>query len=261
MRIILAGMGAPVYAETVKRYRMTKLYSALNEERAIHNWDSSYPLMVDSGAHSWNKIGMNVVGGKASGSLPPLKQWIEYLGRLYQQWDKPNYVLVELDVYAELPMATIDAMADMFQRTIRHATFMRVFHKRLDDGKLTVLKKWLDQGHTYIGLGLDAMPLWGKIFQLTKDRIKYHGFAATRKDLLLKYPLYSADSSTAIAGARYGGNFHKGKYVSKQHLIKVRSPLAVVQDSDARIRRGVKAMYEMQQFVTRVWEERGIKWN
>lgn len=158
-------------------------------------------------------------------------------------------------------MHTIDAMAKTIQRNIRHATFMRVFHKRLDDGKLTLLKKWLDDGHTYIGLGLDALPLWPKIFALTKDRIKYHGFAATREDILKRFPLYSADSSTAIAGARYGGNFLKGKYVSKKHLGKVKSPLAVIESSDERIKHGVKAMFELQQYMTRLWESRGVVWN
>lgn len=261
MRIILAGMGAPVYANAVKHYKMTKLYSALNEQKVIDKWDFNHPIMIDSGAHSWNKIGMNVVGGKASGNLPPLNVWIDQMFKLYSRWDKPNAVLVELDVYAELPWKAIDDMAAVFQANIKHGTFMRVFHKIMDDGKLTILKKWLDEGHTYIGLGLDCLPLWGKIFALTKDRIKYHGFAATRKDLLLKYPLYSADSSTAIAGARYGGNFHDGRYVSKQYLKRVRSPLAVIDSSDKRIEHGVKAMYEMQEYVTKVWERRGIIWS
>lgn len=261
MRIILAGMGAPIYAETVRAYNMTKLYSALNEARAINTWPQNYPLMIDSGAHSWNKIGMNVVGGKASSNLPPLSDWCHSLIEAYKTWDRPSNILVELDVYAELPLKTIDDMASLIMSSLKHASFMRVFHKPLDDGRLTILKKWLDEGHTYIGLGLDSLPLWPKIFALTKDKIKYHGFAATRKELLCTFPLYSADSSTAIAGARYGGGFLEGRYVSKQHLAKKRSPLAMLSHSDERIKHGVRAMYNLQQFITRLWESRGVQWN
>jgi hypothetical protein len=261
MRVILAGMGSPIYVKTVKHYGMVKLYSALNERRQIEKWDTGYPLMVDSGAHSWNKTSLNVVGGKASNQLPPLKQWCDHILSWYAALDHKNFTLVEMDVYAELPMDYIDSMARLMMATLKQATYMRVYHLMLDGGSLRVLKQWLDDGHTYIGLGLDSMPVWGKVFNLTRDRIKYHGFAATRQEVLLRYPLYSADSSTAIAGARYGGNYCNGKYVSKQQLAKMRSPLAVVDETDKRIQNGVKAMYEMQEHVTKVWERRGITWS
>lgn len=261
MKVILAGMGAASYKKACLKYGMTKLYSALNEKRQIDNWLPQNPLMVDSGAHSWNKIGMNVVGGKVKKGLPPLRQWCEELIEHYARWDQPNYTLVEMDVYAELPMADIDELAKRMRERIKNATFMRVFHLCLDDGNLTVLKKWLDEGYTYIGLGLDAMPVWGKIFQLTKDKIRYHGFAATSKDIMLTYPIYSVDSSTAIAGARYGGGFVDGRYVGKDKLIKLQHPSAVIDSHHGRIEEGVKAMKELQDFVTDVWTERGIVWN
>lgn len=261
MKIILAGMGSPIYVQTVRHYKMVKLYSALNERRQIERWETKYPLMVDSGAHSWNKTSLNVVGGKASATLPPLKDWCDHILQWYAKHDHEAFTLVEMDVYAELPMDYIDSMARIMMATLKRATYMRVYHLMLDGGSLRVLKQWLDDGHTYIGLGLDSMPVWGKVFNLTRDRIRYHGFAATRKEVLLKYPLYSADSSTAIAGARYGGNYHEGRYVSKEQIKRMRSPLAVIDETDKRIQYGVRAMFEMQEYVTKVWERRGVVWN
>lgn len=260
MQVILAGMGNKYYEQCCKEHGMTKLYSALNERRMIDKFQKDYPLMVDSGAHSWNKIGLNVVGGKASVSLPPLSEWIPKMIEYYTTWDNSAWTLVELDVYAEMKMPDIDLMATEIRGKLNKAEFLRVYHIQIDGGSLKVLKKWLDEGYTYIGLALDSMPVWDKVFALTRDTIRYHGFAATRQELLLKYPFYSVDSSTAIAGIRYGGSFVNGKYISKENLHKTRHVAAMQDTNERRIEAGVKAMYQMQEFVTKVWKRRGVVW-
>ena len=261
MKVFLAGAGGDTYPHLCEKYKMQKLYSALNERRRIQEYPTRSPLMVDSGAHSWNKTSINPGGGHAKTALPPLDQWMETLTKLYLSWDMPSRLLVELDVYAEAPLAAIDEMAEAVRSKLKYATFVRVYHPMIDAGSCRVLKQWIDQGYTYLGVGMDAAPVWGKVFKLTRDKIRLHGFAATKEDLLFKYPFFSVDSSTAIAAARYGGGYGAtGKYRGKDRLIKEKSVQLVRPNLHAAIEDGVRAMKALQDRVTKFWEAKGIVW-
>ena len=43
-----------------------------------------------------------------------------------------------------------------------------------------------------------------KVFSITRDKVKTHGFAVTSVNTLLAYPFYSGDSSSWVVGAKYG---------------------------------------------------------
>lgn len=261
MKIVLAGYGHKSFGALARQYGLWKLYSAFNERRIIEAWPTEYPLIVDSGAHTWNKINMAHVGSKNDPTrLPPIEKWAEQ----YLDWlgsnDNPRWVFVELDCYAELPTSLIDAMDKEARRRLKRAKWMRVYHTRCDGGTLTTIRRWLDDGHTYIGLGLDSLPTWPRLFALTRDRIRYHGFAATKEEILLRFPLFSADSTTAITAARYGGSFEGTKVRSKEWLKRHQKVGAVDQGIARQVELGVQAMHALQKKVTEVWEHRGVVW-
>jgi len=265
MQIIMAGGGSSDYGRYVASLGMTKLWSALNEKDYINTYGNLFKrVMVDSGAYSWNRNFMaGIQGGASKVKLPPLKNYCRDLLQFYIEHDKPGWVLVEMDVYSNLSMANVDALANEYMSHIKNATYLRVYHPLLDNGDLSVLKKWLDQGHRYIGLGNDSRPFMPDIFRLTKDRIKYHGFACTSYEIVCKYPFYSVDSTTALSPAKYGGAFINSSHRPAKQLHKDRHPLYTKLNNssyDAKLRHGVDEFYKRQAEVTKLWAYRGVIW-
>jgi len=76
------------------------------------------------------------------------------------------------------------------------------------------LKKYIEDGHTYIGLGGDIGPgeeceRWlEKMFTTAKDMagdtIRLHGFGVFSNQLLRKFPWWSVDAATAVKVAGFG---------------------------------------------------------
>ena len=92
MKIILAGgsNSTNLYQEHVKDHNLVKLYSILNEKNLINRWDVNHPLMVDSGAHSWNKETITPVGMKRGTKLKPAREFLDwYMNYIKENKDKP----------------------------------------------------------------------------------------------------------------------------------------------------------------------------
>lgn len=142
--------------------------------------------------------------------------------------------------------------------------------------------EWLHQmiSHTdYIGISpandvsQKEKERWlDRVFSITKDKIKTHGFAVTAYASLVKYPFYSVDSSSWSAGGRFGRIpiFINGKvksfiYKDKKELLKYWNDLpteltAVLGTHHDRNRIGILAYKLFEEFITRLWTEREIKW-
>jgi len=276
MKLYLAGGHRRSFREAVLELGGNKLYSYRLERREAESimadarTKQGYRLMVDSGAHSWNKLFETraAAGGVGMKRLPDAEMYHEeYLSWIEQRGDQAITV-VEFDVYALL---TEKVLARAHER-VREAVsagggalrYIRVYHPRLDDGNLSTLRRWIDEGHTYVGVGRDSIPILNRIFDLTRDTVRIHGFAMIRAKYLERFPFYSADSSSVLAPAMYGGAFKTSNgraptFTSKQRLMRARRH-EVLYSTDWRVREGVCQSVRYERFLTSLWAERGVVW-
>jgi len=251
------------FGDMCARHSVNKLYSALTEKRYIDKYDHDMWLMVDSGAHVWNKKTINKVGMKRTTPLPDIYEhadgYIEYIDK---NKDKPH-VFVELDCYAVLPKDYIDEMYKKVSDIDGNFEFMRVYHPAIDGGSLDEFKKWVDEGQTYIGIGNDSRPYLNEIFNIARDKVKIHGFAMIDSRLLLKYPFYSVDSTKALVTIIYGGvctGMLSVKTQKDKFKLVLQKDIRVIDDNTERLERALADQKESQDFYTKMWDKRGIIW-
>ncbi len=273
MRLHLAATGG---SKSTLQYiydnKLPKLFSILRERNHIRDYpEDAGPLIVDSGAHSWNKLDMyptSGMPGQSSETLPDPKTFAQdYIQYIYDHRDKP-YIYVELDIYGTLPKKYIDSMWDEVSKFEGAFQFIRVYHMDKDDKNLSMLKKWLSQGQTYIGVGGYEKRIFRRIFSLTKDKIKYHGFAVTDFSNMSEFPFYSVDSTSWMRGALFGQfcEFKNGRMIAKPSLRKhveanrtVTTPKLAMSNDDILLS-GAKAYTDLAKHITELWRRRGIVW-
>jgi len=273
MKIYAAGSfgvkGIPDFLDNnCVKLKIPKLYSFLNDIKYIDNYPETKhsSLMVDSGAHSWNKLNINVcTSTNVQKKLPNIgefsKKYFKYISENYHR----NIVFVELDTYGVLSKEKMDAFAKKVFAFRGKAQFIRVYHPQLDGGSLGVLKEWIDAGQTYIGIGGSSYDMLGDIFKITRNDIKLHGFALTKADLLHKYPFYSVDSTSYLSPARYGGVYREGlKSVKNETLIRQKSPEYIIgldrSKTGEKIEKALINLKKSEIYFTKLWEKRGVVW-
>tara|TARA_R100000805_G_C3612533_1_gene113376 strand:- start:680 stop:1477 length:798 start_codon:yes stop_codon:yes gene_type:complete len=261
MKIIVAGSNTRGVEDYCKKYHVPKLYSILNEKKDIEKWDDKHFLMVDSGAHSWNKETITKIGLKRHSKIKPANEFINTYFNFIKQHKDKKVIWVEFDVYGHLPLETIDEFYNEVKKLNIAGKFIRVYHPILDNGDLTILKKWINQGQDYIGIGNDSTNILHKIFSLTKDKIKIHGFAMTKLPLMEKYPFFSVDSTSPLSTVIFGRytkpimNFNEKKdiYASKS--------IECFQNDEERLENAVKETKETEKYITKLWKEKKVIWN
>lgn len=260
MKILVAGSPTNGADKLCIKHDVGKLYSILNEKKYIAEWDRGQFLLVDSGAHSWNKSTINKVGMHGSKKLPDIYTHAkEYMEFMEKHKDK-RVTFVELDCYGNMPKDYIDGMYKDIKSMNGNFEIMRVYHPILDGGDMSVLKGWIDEGQAYIGLGLEAMPMFDKIFSLTRDKIKYHGFAMTRVEVIEKYPFFSVDSTTPISTVIFGTRTKKYlKVYGRDEIVRQRSPRILTEDT-ARLEEAIIDVKRTENYITALWEKRGVTW-
>lgn len=261
MKVIVAGSNTRGVEKMVKDNGLCKLYSMLNERKLIDNWDDDYFLMIDSGAHSWNKETITPVGMKRGTKLKPAKDFIKFYFDYIEKNKHKKSVFVEFDVYGHLPIEQIDEFADNVQKLNGNSKFIRVYHPILDGGDLSILKKWIDQGHTYIGIGNDSTPYLDKIFNITRNEIKIHGFAMTKLGLMLRYPFFSVDSTTPLSTVIFGRYSRPIMSFDDRKDVIERKSIQCYDGDEARLLKAVIETKSTEDFVTEVWKQKGITWN
>lgn len=261
MRILAAGAASKQYRECCIKYDCGKLYSALSERKHIKEWPEDRFLMVDSGAHSWNAQTLTHVSKhQARKKLPDVKQYYNDYAKFVEENKHKPFVFVELDCYGVFDLDYATGMYNDIMTIKGKHQFIRVYHPILDGGDLSILKKWVDEGQEYIGLGNDSTYLLDKIFTLTKDKVKYHGFAMTKDELIVKYPFYSCDSTTVLSAVKFGSMYaYRLWQLSKEQMIREKKRESTYSD-DQRIEYGVKAMKDSEIFYTKLWDKRGVIW-
>jgi hypothetical protein len=113
-----------------------------------------------------------------------------------------------------------------------------------------------------------------KCFRIIRDKVKIHGFGVGDFELMLRYPFYSVDNTNWILGGRIGVVYKFDKKTmklqstsasDKRILDRNKSPnlgnfLGKGNSHKNRTLENAIIFKEVESFVTRVWETRGIKW-
>lgn len=261
MRIVAAGARQKSYTEMCIKKDVSKLYSFLIDQTYIRRWNSNSWLMVDSGAHSWNKFTITKIGHQSSGNLPEIGTHLKKYAAFMKEFKDRPWIFVEFDVYGHLEKKAIDEQYSFFSSIVGRDKFIRVYHPIIDGGTLKVLDEWIEQGQSYIGVGNDSISYLDPIFKRTRDRVKVHGFAMTKFDLLTRYPFYSVDSTSPLSAFMYG-SYSKGslKKGPKQQLIKNKDPDFFKSPTRHMIEM-VDDLKKTEKFLTNLWEKRGVVWN
>lgn len=274
MRIYLAGgHRLHTYCQEVIRNKGHRLLSFMHEQSQIKAWREggwiARPgcLMIDSGAHSWNQFSAEkkyIPPSEKNTKLPDVNDYLEkYLEFIKENCHLP-IIFVELDVYA---LFTEDFLAGLREKVLSlpgfKAAYLRVYHHQYDDGSLDVLRRWIKEGQTYIGVNNEITPQLGKVFKITRDRIKLHGFGMVKKDLLDRFPFFSADSSSVLATVKYGHRIKDGvKQVRKIDVMRRKKfDLTLTLDSEYKLKEAIENYVKLERYYTRLWAARGVTWH
>ena len=261
MKILIAGTDARKNDASCRAQDAPKLYSIMDSKKSIRDWDDKHLLMVDSGAHTYNKETITPVGYAQRKKIPPIKQYIEDYLNFIKQYKDRKYIWVELDIYGHLGLVEVDKMEERVKKLGIAGRWMRVYHPVLDGGSLDVMRKWIDEGHDYIGIGNDSKDILDDIFNLTRDKIRLHGFAMTKLDLLHRYPFYSADSTTPLSTIIFGKYTRPiMNYADKDAIIKMKS-VEAFQPDEERLFDSIAEAMKTQKYFTDLWKHRGVTWD
>lgn len=177
-------------------------------------------IFLDSGAHSLHRMlrSGKTLAHKFKISKEQRKEFVEFVSDKflvlyaeYVKWaytaNKPFTFWVTLD--SQKDCSIIYTTTKRLEKLIGIAP-VPVYH---GDQPLSWVKKYIDEGHKIIGVGIDSRRIKGaeakhryysELHELTeKHGVATHGFAITG-DRMLRYPFYSVDSATHLKVAAFG---------------------------------------------------------
>jgi len=237
------------------------LYSFLLDEGLLRNAVAKgwRPLMVDSGAFSWNQGRLSNVFGQLKTNLPDVSTYHkQYIAALLKEHTIAE-IWVELDAYAVLSVAEVDAA---WHEVKKHSgirdKYVRVYHPILDGGSMDTVRKWIDDGVKYIGVARDCKPFLDQFFAVAAGKVRVHGFTFTSPQEVLRYPFWSCDSTNHMIPQRFGGvpaRFFQ--CTGRQDAVDERSWLLAMTSKQKRIQ-SLHNAAELQRIATDSWARRSV---
>jgi len=110
-----------------------------------------------------------------------------------------------------------------------------------------VLKNWLDV-----------------CYGIIQDKAKVHGFGVNALWAWKRYPFYSVDATSWLVPSRYGQFTEMVGEEVRSHGKTSRTEYGkdlMLRDSKKLLELQIQEYVKMQEFVTRLWEARGVKWD
>lgn len=236
-------------------------------------------ITIDSGAHSFFGLqGMSCTSGKTPLSVEKPdeeKYFAAYCDWLEKYWSDINY-FVELDIQSIIGIERVRAWRQVLKDRGLFSKCIMVHHSSDPPGHFEELLETSES--RYIGFEgkrerkilLDYMPLLKRCYEA---KIRVHGFALTSRDVVSKYPFFSVDSTTWANTTRYGMvisrdamGFMKPMPGTKKNFVKHNFPTEWIgtgkgRDTTAEILKyHIEQNLEIEAYMTRLWEQRGIKW-
>lgn len=217
-----------------------------------------FRIFVDSGGYSARKNGVDID--------------IQAYGKFLADNKDDIFVAANLDVY------DLD-QAHKNQTTLeQYFPVIPVYHmSEYNGGKRDLLEEMCKQ-YKYIAIGgvaggaIDKQMItnfFNFCFKIgLKHKTKFHGFGITSPGYLRDYPWYSVDSTTWMAGSRYGQmmvwrsgdysmqtNIH---YSDKEEYMRHNFDKEGVEDYWVRMAASIKEMLKMEKAITDLWAARDI---
>ena len=188
------------------------------------------------------------------GTVISVEQYAKWLNK----WNIPYaFNLDTMDVYE-----TQDNQYYLQQHT--NSYILPVYH--LSDylsGERELIQDFIDARYPYIALGgiagvvpppnFDIHEFFRYAFRHTLDKIRVHGLGITSKTWLETYPFYSVDSTSWLAPGRFGRMASiQDERVQRYYAKKVHYLESIGEDLTYWI--------ELENYITRLWEKRGVTW-
>lgn len=193
-------------------------------------------IIVDSGAHTFfselqgEGLSVSVHTKKTRTKETPEEYW-----EMYKKWLMENYkyfdYFVELDIGEIVGQNTVLKWRGEIKKLGLYHKCITCYHPRVVSWK--AWEEMLNDSESkYVAVegerpGRNSLP-YGRLLKAAYDRnIKVHGFALIKRRLLEKYPFYSADSSSWLAGGQYGAMLSVTKKGTKTIKIKSKDVLKI----------------------------------
>jgi hypothetical protein len=176
-------------------------------------------VFVDSGAHLYVKPKGAGRPSKSELNLPKPDEYVdEYITFLKENWEAFDY-FAELDIghsmvfnpkknpKSKAGAKWVKATRQKFIDAGLKEKLVPVYH----DEYMTLAElEELCKEYSYIGIGqMSAVNMYRQPFEIGKKyETKFHGFSMTKEDFMKKLPFYSVDSTSWLAGSRYGSTYY-----------------------------------------------------
>lgn len=236
-------------------------------------------ITIDSGAHSFfEQMGVSATAKHSKKGRKADKDPEEYF-KNYIAWAKQNYnyydYFVELDLQEIVGIKRLREWRKIMKEEGVADKCITVHHSVNNDEEFSELLE--TSVSRYIGIegirpGYRMLP-YNKFLKKAYDaKVKVHGFAFTRADLLHDYPFYSVDSSSWCTVVRYGvfQIYKNGRMCSiapiRDHFIKHGIPIFMhnsfrkVEEVKIKEEWAVTHYNKMERYFTDLWNYRGINW-
>jgi len=290
MKLFLAGMEQLYSYECMKQggidYGFYSYYYMRNERKVNKSINIAQKMnkcaIIDSGAHSFfsEMAGEGVTSASVYKKKSKTKESHEeyfqkYIVWLKKYWDDFNYY-VELDIGDVVGQETVFKWRERLKAEGLFSKCIIVWHPNVMDWDdyLFMLEETESR---YIAIEGDRTNrprlIYNQYIKEAYDRqIKIHCFAMTKLRALHKYPFYSVDSSSWTIPVRWGHMpvFQKGRLISvratKENYLQYKINTAFrpnnvnKENSILKLRLSAEAYVKMGEYLTALWEKRGIVW-
>lgn len=235
MKLYFAGKGLKIN-ELKKTNVHNKLYSYVNDKKESMEWGPG--LMLDSGAFSVLTQGVEVNIDELIEFIKKYKPdqaiQLDVIGDEEKTWE--NYLYMARELPNILPVIHYMASHKHISRVLESADYILL-------GGLVPLNRkqklqWLDY-------------LYSK-YKLQNKKI--HLLGVTSREILERYPAYSCDSSSWLRPRAFGTS-------TRNEDPKIVSFLAKINGGLDELSKEINHFLELEKYITKLWERRGIKWS
>lgn len=237
-------------------------------------------ITIDSGAHSFFGYLENVAAAhqkkKGKDEMPcPHEYFSKYLNWIKNNYDKISY-FAELDIGEIVGLDQVKEWRNVLKEHGVYDKCITVMHSNMTWADFIELLD--DSESKYIALeGLRGkkvnLPYSKMLKECYERKISVHGFALTSDTIVKKYPFTTVDSTTWTSIIRYGsllvfdGKSLKQVKPNKENHMKYKVSVDFNNKNRSKevsldkISFSADQTRKFQRYITKLWEERGIKWH
>jgi hypothetical protein len=277
---VLPPNGSPVFCSYFYHVRAEQVLLGMRDKP-----DSR--VVVDSGAHTFfgsHGLVQQAHYSKSSKAQKDPEVYVkEYIAWLTKWSDRVDN-FIELDLQEIYGMPTVRRWRKMFRSAGLGPKMITAVHT--GDSWDTFRRLVDDSESRYVAIegprmGRAELPYLKYIRYCYENGCRIHGFALVHQRRLVDLPFYSVDSTVWQATIRYGLYYAWDSRAGRMHQVnanrlpdrartlmfqnkagldelpRARSP----EESAAKLVKAWAAVMKMQQYYTRLWEERGVHWD